>query len=139
MIAVTCVLYSKGTHEVKMGCSRVSECLKLKQLNMDDLLNMDFEDFQAWLDAGGDYIRPAAVAPVVHPDGAGGDAGDHFVAPVAPAVHVAPPPVALPLWLLQSLWLMWLLWSPPCSPCGSSEDHAYAAALALWFLRLPLL
>ncbi|KAK7884101.1 hypothetical protein WMY93_027224 [Mugilogobius chulae] len=73
--------------------------LKLKQLDMDNLLNMDFEDFQAWLDAGGDYIRPAAVAPVVHPDGAGGDAGDHFVAPVAPppvapAVPVAPPPVA---------------------------------------------
>ncbi|KAK7884090.1 hypothetical protein WMY93_027213 [Mugilogobius chulae] len=84
-------------HELRIVLSTLG--LKLKQLDMDNLLNMDFEDFQAWLDAGGDYIRPAAVAPVVHPDGAGGDAGDHFVAPVAPppvapAVPVAPPPVA---------------------------------------------
>ncbi|KAK7878432.1 hypothetical protein WMY93_034324, partial [Mugilogobius chulae] len=102
-----------------------------QQLNMD-LLNMDLEDFQAWMDAGGDYIRPAAVAPVVHPDGAGGDAGDHFVAPVAPphaapVAPVVPPPVApvAPPHVAPVAPV-----APPMWPCGSSGDYIRPAAVA---------
>ncbi|KAK7888801.1 hypothetical protein WMY93_024361 [Mugilogobius chulae] len=60
----------------------------------------------------------APVAPLVHPGG-GVEAGDYIrPAAVAPLEH-------------------------PGGAGGDAavylEDHAYAAALALWFLRLPLL
>ncbi|KAK7881973.1 hypothetical protein WMY93_028147 [Mugilogobius chulae] len=126
------------------GASSRVVSLKLKQLKMDFLLNMSFEDFQGWMKAAGDYIRPAAVAPRVHPAGGGGGGDAAPAVPVAPMVPVVPPHVAPVAPLVHpgggggdaGDYIRPAAVAPLVHPGGGGdvdvylEHHAYAAALA---------